>query len=275
MPTCHASLFTAYRSLVSGHIEDHQFRLDVEKKLGQCGHPNPVMLSLKEVLEEVNLSEPHDLYECPMLGVHTQAKAVRMPLVSFALSFMMYEPAILFTLDFLLARKRQRQQLAMTDDMGRIALHWAVAVPCIQYAEGPEPVEHSIPVIEIILKHYNNNNNNTPLCLAEALLKKDNTAEADTPFHILMRQKHALRTCIGRRFAAMGGDFKGIWPLLKDELPKTIRLISEGNDQWLKWQEVQQQRTIPFALAMKQNKPLWGMLNAELFRMIFFEFIFH
>ena len=174
--------------------------------------------SLQDVLQSLGIEANTELRH-RLLGFHANSHTVRMPLLSFALSFMMHEGAMLHTLDCLLVARQH--ELCTVDSSGRIALHWAVAVPHVLSRKCPEPIEHAMPVVEAVLKGYAS-------CVfashwfgpMEAMRAQDQAGH--TPLHVLIKEKHALRTAIGRRLVGLGADVTAVLPLLQVCISKAL-----------------------------------------------------
>ena len=263
MPTPHAVVFEEYLQFVMRKCKHLVlFKFAIQKRLPKAVKEfgSNVMRSYEEVLEELGLHGKKVL-KFRFLGVHVNARTIRMPLLSFALCFMMHEKAMLFTMGML----NTKDALSTKDEMGRTALHWAMAVPCMQL-KCDEPIEHSLFVINQLLQSYGTMHEGSVLGLSHALCERDNNyPNGLTPLQILIMEKHALRSIIGYRLVTLGAHLEPILPYLQHELLRTSRLITSAAAAWCVHDENTQEKAGILALGLKYQSKGLGLLSAELF----------
>jgi hypothetical protein len=274
MCTPHAALLAAYLQLMSERgPEPPRFKRFVQEVTHILLERDlRLQLSLCDVLDELKLSER--AMRCRMLGVQDrEMHAVKMPLLSFALSFMMHERAMLHTMAALHAKQGATAALCAPDGMGRIALHWAVSVPCVyplrQAHRMGEPIEHALPVVYTLLSYYEAAHKQHWFGIKDALRMQDQNGH--TPLHVLIHQKHALRTPIGHSLASMGANVEAVLPYMQaqEELPKTIHVLCSGALEWKRREQTaMQQRATMLMIAMQKRRGSLGRLNADLLSQI-------
>lgn len=271
MCTPHAALLAAYLQFTSERgPEPPRFKRFVQEVTQILLERDlRLQLSLCDVLDELKLSER--ALRGRMLGVHDkEMRVVKMPLLSFALSFMMHERAMLHTMAALHhANEGATAALCVPDGMGRIALHWAVSVPCVyplrQAHMMGEPIEHALPVVYTLLSYYEAAHKQHWFGIKDALRMQDQ--HGHTPLHVLIHQKHALRTPIGHSLAAMGANVEAVLPYMQvqAELPKTIHVLCSGALEWKRREQTAvQQRATMLMIAVQKRRGCLGCLNADL-----------